>query len=162
MLCPIHVTRHHTFKGIYVKSGNSFDPAASAEITDIRFENITMDEPEQVPIWIGPAQEADSKGACSLLWPELSSNCPPPPTNMLFANLTLKDIVIRSPKQSPGIVLGNPATPMQGVVFDNVVVTPADPSAKPWGKAFYKCQGVRGVATGGTSPVPPCFNTTEQ
>ena len=39
---------HHSFKGIYVKSGNSFDTEASAELTNILFENITMDEPEQV------------------------------------------------------------------------------------------------------------------
>ena len=32
---------------------------------DILFENVTMDEPEQVPIWIGPAQEADSFGFVS-------------------------------------------------------------------------------------------------
>ena len=79
---------------------------------------------------------------------------------MRWANITLKDIVVLSPKQSPGVVLGNPARPMENVVFDNVVVTPADPSAKPWRKAFYKCDGVHGLATGGTSPPPPCFNTT--
>ena len=77
---------------------------------------------------------------------------------MLFHNITLKDITIRSPKQSPGVILGNPARPMERVVFDNVVVTPADGSAKPWGKDFYKCSGVQGSATGGTSPAPPCFN----
>ena len=149
---------HHTFKGIYVKSGNSFDSLASAEMQGITFENVTMDSPEQVPIWIGPAQEGDSKGACSLLWPAFGK-CPPPPKSMLFENITLKDILVRYPEQSPGIVLGNPERPMKNVLFDNVRVEPANPDTKPWGKDFYKCQGVHGVAVHGTSPVPPCFVT---
>lgn len=153
---------HNTFKGIYIKGGSSFDPQASGEITDILYENVVMEEPEQVPIWIGPAQEADSKGACSLLWPELpTSKCPPPPTNLKWTNITLKNIRIISPKESPGLVLGNPAEPMEGLVFDNVVVTPADPSKKPWKDKFYHCSGVHNaIAMGGTSPLPPCFNAT--
>ena len=79
---------------------------------------------------------------------------------MRWTNITLKDISVASPKQSPGVVFGNPDSPMEGVVFDNVTVTPADPSARPWGKDFYHCVGVHGVAIGGTSPPPPCFNTT--
>ena len=41
---------HHTFKGIYMKSASRAhpDPRASAEITNILYENITMEEPEQV------------------------------------------------------------------------------------------------------------------
>jgi len=60
-------------------------------------------------------------------------------------------------KESPGIVFGNASRPMEGVIFDNVTVLPADPKAEPWGKDFYHCEGVNGVATGGTAPVPPCF-----
>ena len=47
---------HHTFKGIYVKSGNSFDSLASAEMQGITFENVTMDSPEQVPAKALPQQ----------------------------------------------------------------------------------------------------------
>ena len=68
-------------KGIYIKSANRAhpDPQATAEITDILYENVTMEAPEQVPIWIGPAQEGDSANACSLFWPELpGSKCPAP------------------------------------------------------------------------------------
>ena len=148
---------HHTFKGIYVKSGSSFDPEASGEISNILYENIVMDAPTQVPIWIGPAQEADSKGACSLLWPTIPfSKCPPPPLNMLMANITLRNVNITSPKQSPGVVLGNAKRPMKGIVFDSVVVT--NPGKSPWGDKFYHCEGVEGAAAvHGTSPVPPCF-----
>ena len=123
---------HHTFKGIYIKSGNSFDPEASGEITNILFEDIFMDAPEQVPIWIGPAQEEDSKGACSLLWPGLSKNCPAPPITMAWTNITLRNIEIVNAKESPGVVYGNAKNPMKGVTFDNVVIKPADPSKRPW------------------------------
>ena len=126
----------------------------------ILFDNVTMDEPEQVPIWIGPAQEADSKGACSLLWPEIPlQKCPPPPTTMSWENVTLRNIYVKNAKQSPGIVLGNTNNPMKVVVFDNVVFEPANPKARPWGDKFYHCEGVdAGLAIGGTSPVPPCFS----
>ena len=82
---------HHTFKGIYMKSASRAhpDPKASAEITNILYENITMEAPEQVPIWIGPAQEADSDNACSLVWPELPwAKCPAPLTTVQWSNIT--------------------------------------------------------------------------
>lgn len=154
-------TMHHTFKGIYVKSGNSTDALASAEISRLTFEDVVMDAPSQVPIWIGPAQEADSAGACSLLWPEAPfAKCPPPPTTIAWSDITLRRIAIVAPVQSPGLVLGNAQRPMRNVRFDNVTVTPADPSKRPWKGRFYHCEGVDGVASGGTAPVPPCFNVS--
>merc|ERR1712232_1198363 len=105
--------------------------------------------------------EADSKGACSLLWPEVPlQKCPPPPTTVQWANITLRDVTVTDPKQSPGVVLGNPALPMRNVLFDNVVVTPQDPTKRPWRAKWYHCDGVHGLATGGTVPVPPCFNSS--
>ncbi|CAK0835983.1 unnamed protein product [Prorocentrum cordatum] len=154
-----HARMHHTFKGIYIKSGSSFDPKASGEITNILYDDIVMDTPSQVPIWIGPAQEADSKGACSLLWPKLSNYCPPPPPTVAWTNITLRNIQVLNAKQSPGVVLGNPAQPMQGLLFDNVVFSPADSSKGPWGDKFYYCEGVgAGAAVNGSFPVPPCFD----
>ena len=151
---------HHTYKGIYIKSGNSFDPSASGEITNILFENVVMDEPEQVPIWIGPAQEADSKGACSLLWPGLSSKCPAPPITLTWTNITLRNIHIHNPKESPGVVYGNKSNPMRGVIFDNVVVIGGGhiSSKKPWGQKYYYCEGMGdAIVLNGTDPKPPCF-----
>jgi polygalacturonase len=153
-----NATMHHTFKGIYVKSGSSFDPAATAEISNILYENISMDGPTQVPIWIGPAQEADSKGACSLLWPGVPlQRCPPPPETLAWANITLRNIHISDPKESPGVVFGNPNRPIANVLFENVTVAPADEGKRPWRGRFYYCQGVQGVSALGTSPAPPCF-----
>eukprot|EP00658_Telonema_sp_P-2_P060320 TRINITY_DN49267_c0_g1_i1.p1 TRINITY_DN49267_c0_g1~~TRINITY_DN49267_c0_g1_i1.p1 ORF type:complete len:461 (-),score=57.61 TRINITY_DN49267_c0_g1_i1:259-1641(-) len=156
-----HARMHHTFKGIYVKSGSSDDPAASAEITNILYHDIFMEAPSQVPIWIGPAQEADSKNACSLLWP-MFGKCPPPPRTLTMTNITLQNVHVESPKQSPGIILGNSENPMVGIVFDNVTVTPVDATKKPWGKLFYHCP-IDGIdqassrAVHGTSPGPSCL-----
>jgi polygalacturonase len=152
---------HHTFKGIYMKSASSTitDQEISAEITDILYENITMDTPEQVPIWIGPAQEGDSSNACSLVWPTVKrAKCPAPLPSVTWSNIVLRDIFVRGSKVSPGLVFGNEDNPMD-VVFDNVVFDSADEDAKPWGEDFYYCKGVQGIAKGGTSPVPPCFGT---
>ena len=38
---------HHTYKGLYVKSGSSIDVRASAEISDVLYESISMDGPTQ-------------------------------------------------------------------------------------------------------------------
>ena len=154
---------HHTYKGIYVKSANRAIPPPSsytAEITNILYENITMDEPEQTPIWLGPAQELDSANACSLLWPVVPfAKCPAPLGNIKWTNITLRNVKIMNPKESPGVIFGNQSVPMKGVVFENVVVMPMDKGKKPWGDQFYYCKGVsHGLAKGGTNPVPPCFD----
>jgi len=31
------------------------------------------------------------------------------------------------------------------------------PTARPWGKDYYYCRGVHGLASNDTWPVPPCF-----
>ena len=152
---------HHTYKGIYIKSGNRAHPnpkGYSAEITNILYDNITMDEPEQVPIWIGPAQELDSANACSLLWPaDPFSKCPAPLATVKWTNITLRNINIINPKESPGLIYGNATSPMVNVTFNNVKCTPKDDTKKPWKDQFYYCKGVQGIATGNTNPIPPCF-----
>ena len=45
---------------------------------------------------------------------------------------------------------------MQNVSFHNVVVQ-GNANKQPWGDQHYDCENVQGVATGTTSPVPPCF-----
>ena len=40
---------HNTFKGIYLKFNSE------GSITNILYENITIDSPNNWPIWIGPA-----------------------------------------------------------------------------------------------------------
>ncbi len=152
----------NTFKGIYIKPRNCGDPA---NITDVLYENIVMDEPEQWAIWIAPAQQSDSVDLCaahpcSICWPEWPFAKCDAPFNMTMRNVVLRNITINNPKKSPGVIMGNKDNPIQGLVFDNVVVN--NPGDKPWGKDMYKCEGVEGgVATGGTTPVPPCFKSTQ-
>ena len=86
-----------------------------------------MGEPEQVPIWIGPAQELDSANACSLLWPaDPFSKCPAPLATVKWTNITLRNINIINPKESPGLIYGNATSPMVNVTFNNVKCTPKD------------------------------------
>lgn len=152
----------NSFKGIYLKSRHSA-PSTRAVLADILYENITMLQPSQWAIWIGPAQQADSGDACSLLWPTVPGQSCPVPAQFDWRNITLRNIRIVDPKMSPGVVIGNLTNPMRGLVFDNVVVEGANAGTHPWGKHGYACFGVKdAVATGGTRPVPPCFNGGRQ
>uniref|UniRef100_A0A7S4DPC9 Uncharacterized protein n=1 Tax=Lotharella globosa TaxID=91324 RepID=A0A7S4DPC9_9EUKA len=145
---------HKTFKGLYLKFRTG-----GGLIEDITYENIVIDEPEQWAIWIGPAQQSDSDNLCaphpcSICWPTFGK-CNAP-YNGVYRNIMFRNITVNSPKKSPGVILGNSTNPMQNVTFDRVVVH--NPGRKPWGEHFYKCEGVaNGIATGGTTPVPPCF-----
>ncbi|CAK0886840.1 unnamed protein product, partial [Prorocentrum cordatum] len=140
---------HHSGKGIYVKfRGNG-------RIEDVTYENIVMDAPERWAIWIGPAQQSDSRDICaahpcSLCWPLFKpwAKCNAP-DQASFINVTLRNITIRNPKMSPGVILASASSPMQNITFDNVVVENAP--NKPFDGYF--CEGVQsGLATGTTSP----------
>ena len=146
---------YRTFKGIYLKSTNG-DIGGTGEIKDILYENIIMDEPTQVPIWIGP-QQAVYTGACSLLWPEVPFEKCPVPSQVTWQNIKLVNVTVNNPRQSPGVILGNITNPMMNVTFVNVVVN--NPGKRPWGSDFYCCDGVNGTAIGDTNPKPPCFAT---
>eukprot|EP00483_Globobulimina_turgida_P005037 UN05047 len=146
-----NVYMYHTWKGIYMKSAPG---SGNGSISNILYENITMDSPTNVPIWIGP-QQAIYDGQCSLLWPmDPFSKCPVT-SHITWNNITLRNILINSPKQSPGVILGNNTNPIKNILFENVVVN--NPGKRPWGHHFYKCDGVDNFqAKDGTNPVPPC------
>ncbi len=166
-------TMYHTFKGIYMKFRSN-----GGVVSDVTYENIRMESPEQWPIWIGPAQQSDSRVSlqqggtlafslhslflifqdlcaahpCSICWPTLkTAECNAPIS--LYANITLRNVTINNPKGSPGVMLANSSSPMQNVIFEDVVVN----GAKPDHLDYFACQNVQGVATGKTSPVPSCF-----
>eukprot|EP01084_Bolivina_argentea_P091673 164986_1 len=146
-----NIYMYHTWKGIYMKSapGNGI-----GTISNILYENITMDRPTGVPIWIGP-QQAGYHDQCSLLWPQIPFSKCPVTAEITWSNITLKNILINNPKQSPGVILGNISNPMMNILFDNVVVN--NPGKKPWGDKFYDCIGVKNFQyVDGTKPVPPC------
>ena len=129
-------TMYNTHKGVYMKFRRNDE---GGRITNIRYENITIDNPSQWAIWIGPAQQSDSvrlcapNGGCSTCWPRIeSSECLMGAG--LYENITLKDITITgsSADFGPGVMIGNPEQPMRNVVFDNVIVT--NPGSYPWGE----------------------------
>lgn len=147
-----------TVKGVYMKTRWPHE-GEHAIIEDVLYQNITISAPSQWAIWIGPAQQADSKNVCSMGWPSLSPLATCPVTaNCTWRNITLRDITIIDPAESPGVIIGSQENPMQSVVFDNVVVKRG--VKEPWGKDGYACYGVDkdSVTKGRTWPVPPSFN----
>jgi len=148
----------NTFKGIYLKSRPAGSPTDTGEITNILYQNITIKNASQWSLWIGP-QQAIYAGACNLLWPDIPELPCPVPVEMTWSNITFRDIIVDGGSLSPGVVLGNSSNPMTGVVFDHVVVK--NPSLNPLGDKYYVCNGTQGIATGGTSPVPPCFKEVD-
>jgi hypothetical protein len=98
-----NIVAHHTFKGIYTKFRGG-----TGKMTDITFENVLMDTPDQFPIWIGPAQQADDPdpchpNPCSLCWPDIPSAICNPVEESQMENIMLRNILIRSPKMSLGV-----------------------------------------------------------
>ena len=64
----------NTWKGIYVKSSPGQDlKGGTGMISNILFENITIENPTQWPIWIGP-QQASYEDSCSIRWPYASDH----------------------------------------------------------------------------------------
>jgi len=143
---------HNTFKGIYMKFADTNDPGS---ISNVTYENIVIDNPEQWAIWIGPAQQSDSSRPCaahpcSLCWPQWSAaKCYAPPLGT-YENILLRNITVNNPSNSPGVLLGNETNPMINVTFEDVVVN--NPGDKPWGDDGYYCENIEGVATGKTWP----------
>jgi len=153
----------HSWKGIYMKFRGG-DSSKGGRISNVLYENIYMEAPEQFAIWIGPAQQSDSSilcaaHPCSICWPQLESagaQCNMD-ENFIYENITLRNITINDPQFSygQGIVLGNPVTPMQNIVFDGVRVLNAKDDKVG---RYHTCDGVEtGLALGDTNPVPPCF-----
>jgi hypothetical protein len=125
-------------KGIYLKfhpTGDFWnDRNRTGSITNVTFSNITMEQPSQWPIWIGPAQQSDSKrpchaNPCSICWPMTPRSVCNPVSNTVFSNLTLRHVQINNPYFSPGVLLGDDSenASMVNVVFDHVRVTKGPP-----------------------------------
>lgn len=156
---------HRPVNGIYVK----FRGAGS--ISDVLYENITIEKPSRWGIFIGPSQQVESGksangssrtinpcsagGGCSLCWPMVPFTQCHGIKSGFFHNITLRNIIINNPKNSPGVLMADKDSPMEGVVFDGVKVN--NPGSNKWGHN-YKCENINGgIALGDTSPVPPCF-----
>ena len=130
-----------TFKGIYMKT--RWDDAGpdgyASSITNILYKNITMDSPQQFAVWLGPAQQDDQP--CPLYWPQAARSECKMSGHHTWENITLKDIFINNPHNSPGVLLFNATNPIRNLVLDNVIVTGADETNKPWGNDYYCVEG---------------------
>jgi len=107
---------YRTYKGIYTKfrlPQEEIDVGPGL-ISDIVYQNITMESPLQWPIWIGPAQQTHGDSAwlcdpspCSLCWPHVPfQQCHVVP-DAIYRNITLTNVLIRNPAGSPGVLMGD-------------------------------------------------------
>lgn len=48
--------------------------------------------------------------------------------NSLYRNITLRNVLINNPLNSPGVIIGGRLNPIDGLIFDNVVVTKGGPA----------------------------------
>ena len=104
-------------------------PAGSdgGSISDVTYENIVLERPEQWPIWIGPAQQSDSSRLCaahpcSLCWPQDPwAKCDAPESS--YRNILLRNVSVVSPKGSLGVIIGAASQPMENVTFHDAVVS---------------------------------------
>ncbi len=162
-----NVYMDRTFKGVYMKF-REISPNQVSIIQNVTYENIYMKEPQQWGIWIGPAQQSDSrefwKGhPCSLLWPTVPGAQCHAAERGIYRNILLRNITIDNPKSQPGVIWGDKANPMTNLTFDSVRVINWKGSQK---HLQYKvCDGVdstSAMAIGSTSPIPSCFHSPKE
>ena len=136
-------------KGIYIKTneGNHGD----GEITNIKYENITMDTPVWWGIYIGPQQQKqpDGKGEGCMKYPK-DPDCPTEPA-ITISKISLINInITNNLNPYAGLIRCNETNPCEDFIFDNVNV---DTIGKNRG---YICENTEMTALN-SHPVP-CFN----
>ena len=146
---------HNTVKGIYLKFNSDADDFPGGSISNILYENITIESPSEYAIWIGPAQQSDSSrlcyaNPCSLCWPMLSPwvQCNIPRYGN-FSNITLTNITIINPQKIVGVLLASSTNWMKNILFNNVLVN-------NYTEEKYICSNVHEIIQGTTLPRPNC------
>jgi len=169
-----NINMPNTDKGIYLKmqqiGGNS---SHGAIVSNMTFENITITDPSGWAVWIGPAQQSDSRSLCaahpcSICWPlleDLGAKCDASERGQysdillknvttIFTNISNANDGIRTP-HLVGNIMGGSKAPIRGLVFDDVVT-------KGTVNPIWNCEGVADAeAVGKTWPVPSCFPTND-
>ena len=148
-------------KAVHVKPNPpKADPAAKGHISNVLYQDLTIKDTVWWSVYIAPQQQEQPGGGtntgCSFLFPLPNTTCPADPQVAVY-NIALRNVAIHGALLSPGILLMNASNPLTGNwTFDGVVAT--NYSSWPVEGGYY-CGGVTGIATGGTSPVPPCFKS---
>jgi hypothetical protein len=167
-------------KAFYVKPNPSKPYAAVGAINNITYESMVVYDPLWWTVWIGPQQDnvrndvsfplidgalmqsgpgncnfTNLLPGCSFIYPLCNTSCPTDP-QVTVSNITLRDISVYNSLLSPGVIIHNATNPGRSFLFDNVVFH--NSSTWPVEDGFW-CLNTEGVATGGTTPVPPCFTS---
>ena len=121
-----HCIIYKGWKGIYLKFRNAGEPRYSnshGRIYNILYEDIIIYEPQVWGIWIGPAQQSDTRdicyaNPCSICWPAYSE------CNGIkygrYRNILFSNISIINPKSGIGVIMSHEYLPMQNITFHNV------------------------------------------
>ena len=145
-------------KAMYIKPNPAKgDPGGDfGRIANVLYEDVEVRDALWWALWVGTQQQHQPGGGgtdCPFIFPLLNSTCPADP-QVTVANITLRRVNLFNGIFSPGVILMNASNPGTGFVFDGVVAHNASAFPEPRG---YLAANVRGVATGGTAPVPAGF-----
>jgi hypothetical protein len=155
--CIDNVFAHHIvfdtpLKALYVKPNPSDGPSSRGAITNIRYEDIIVNNALWWPIFVGLQQQhqpgSSSGTGCPFIFPLLNTSCPSDP-QVTLANLTFRRIDIFGGICAPGILLANETNPGTGFVFDSVV----GHNVSVWPFSGYLVKNIHGNVSGST-PVP--------
>ena len=133
------------FKAIYIKTNPLDDDCETddcvATISNVLYEDITIDSPVWFAVYIGPQQmkEPDGAGDGCMTYP--FGDCPTEPA-VTISNITLKHIAI-SGGVTPGIVRCDKANPCHGFEFKDVKYSSWATRAEGW-----TCEHVHGTEKG--------------
>lgn len=141
----------------------------TCSLLNIRYENVRMFNPFWWAIWIGPQQQHEPNTPlglkCSLTWPVPSKKNCPASGCVLMENITLRDIHVKDPWLSPGVIMGNDTLPISNIIVDGLTVKnsynplhgrwPFHDKSYPWNGRF-KCENANGYYNQ-SSPSPHCL-----
>lgn len=134
----------YPYKGIYIKFQpieSKFDvgehPNPNGTLSDVLFENITLVRPLWWALWIGPAQQSDTRSLCyanpcSICYPLLpTAHCNGQPERYA-QRVTLRHVRIVQPRGNLGLIMGaHPPATFTSIIFDSVRVVNEAESPRP-------------------------------
>eukprot|EP00755_Sulcionema_specki_P011644 Sspe_Gene.7882::Locus_2677_Transcript_1_1_Confidence_1.000_Length_2861::g.7882::m.7882 len=148
-----------TDRAIYAKF--RADGGNNSLIEDVTWENIGVRGVPMFPIWVGPAQQADSVKVCSphpcsLCWPEVPGAVCSDSYVGRYNRITIRNVTITDHNGSPGVVLGG-KDGIDNLTMENVQVDCKAEKIGPWYlKAEYYCKHINNLVYRNSSPPLKC------
>lgn len=124
----------YPYKGIYIKfqpNESKFDqtsnPNPNGTLSNVLYENITLFRPLGWAVWVGPAQQSDTRrlchaNPCSICWPVLPGAQCHGQVDRYAYNITLRSVRIVQPRGNLGVIMGAIPSTFNSLVFDSVRV----------------------------------------